>query len=141
MVAESKNEEKATEIPDALRVVHDIFFEDKSFEQGVIEWCKMRVHLISLNSATNEQSLMYSTLFLDFSTFLETNLEIAMEKRGLQFSILVDAMRICAGKEVHTREYALFESLAASFDYTSFMLLMRETKRGNQWTMASMFSR
>ena len=81
---------------------------------------------------------------LRFTAFFERRVADWCEERGATADALAGALRRCADRaeakgDDDAEGALLLASLQAIFDFESFMVLMRETKRGASWDMASMF--
>jgi len=125
-----------------IREVREFFFGDVAFEAEVQAWCRARAHLVAPESAGGEQDLRYTAMFGDFSTLLEERVAAAARARcGAGPGDLEAAVSEAAGLGDEDEDRAAVESLMAAVDFETFMVLMRETRRGSPWTLDSMFAR
>ena len=95
-------------------------------------------------SSAGEHALEHTALHARFTAFFERRVADWCEERGATADALAGALRRCADRaeakgDDDAEGALLLASLQAIFDFESFMVLMRETKRGASWDMASMF--
>ena len=107
---------------------------------------------VSLDSAGGgEQQLAYTELHNEFSALFENRVEERLFDQtrtegglgglSLSASHVHDALRRMTLAEDESEEQAFIQTLFAIIDYENFMLLVRQTRRGEPWDMESMFSR
>lgn len=136
--ADSK--EDVCDFTEAVSNVREYFFRDPGLEDEIQRWCRERSHLIDLATAEGENSLSDTELFNEFSDLLTTRIEACVRRFG--FSVEDFLRRLCLeAKDDSSDGASLLEALHCAVEYQSFMVLMRETQRGNTWSMESMFSR
>jgi hypothetical protein len=163
LVDASRSQRKETDNMDidairgCLGKVREYFFNDLRLEAEVQQFCKDRIDKIDLSSGeiNGEQALHYTEMHRDFSLLFERRLSDAVDRYGdgvtlgqfMRFlGIVSDSLNEKQEKNtgaiiVDDDDRSFLETLFAIFDYEAFMILMRETKRGNKWTIDGMFSR
>ena len=152
--AEAKDGDEAVNPAAARRTlaaVRDYLFGDMALEREVQEFCRSRVDLVSLGSGEPgaEQDLRYTELHEEFAGLFERRLTEAVDQHG-EVSLpafMAHLRRVAAAdsddakSDADEEDKALLETLIATVDFDCFMVLMRETKRGNNWTIDGMFAR
>ena len=139
-----------------LHAVRDYLFNDMALEREVQAFCAARVGDVAAEGG--EQRLCYTTHHEAFAALFEARIEEAVRSAGecsldafMRFLARIAAAAAAdeqggqtAGAKqpgVDEDDKAFLETLLAVVDYDCFMILMRETKRGNRWTLDGMFAR
>ena len=86
-----------------------------------------------------EMKLQYTQLHQRFIELFESRATAFIEREGSTIIDVYHALQEMSRDE-STEEAAFVDAMMSFVDFETFMVLLRETKRGHPWSLESMFS-
>jgi hypothetical protein len=118
--------------------VRSWMFSNQEFEDEVQMFIKDSAELID-DIEEQEMKLQYTQLHQRFIELFESRATAFIEREGSTIIDVYHALQEMSRDE-STEEAAFVDAMMSFVDFETFMVLLRETKRGHPWSLESMFS-
>ena len=123
-------------MPPIVDKVKDFLFDDEDFAEETKRFIEESADVVELDK--EEHKIQLTELHERFLLLFEHRVTAFIEREGSTVIQFYEALAKTADDET-SDEAAFASSLMALIDYESFVVLLRETKRGHSWTLSSMF--
>ena len=123
-------------MPPIVDKVKGFLFADAGFAEETKAFIEESTDVVELDE--EEYKLQLTVLHERFLQLFEHRVTSFIEREGSTVIQFYEALAKTADDET-SDEAAFASSLMAFIDFDSFVVLLRETKRGHSWTISSMF--
>jgi hypothetical protein len=117
-----------------VSAVQSFFYENDDFAEIFERFANENCDVIDL--ASEEMKLEYTELHQEFVSIFEEQMEGFIESQGSSVIDFYTVLREAADRDPDSNESLLGQIMYATCDFDVFMLMMRETKRRQDWTRA-----